>query len=173
MSRGPGRVERAIEAAFSAQPSCVFTTGDLVKSCYPSDPVHGKRHRVAVLRAAPAATARCGWIIGRTPGRPGELVFFNPVDLLSYAVAGAWVMIGKNAAEGVGRFLAGEAGTTVPEEVRRLVTPSGLWALRVQHAHAQKAGHRTRAATLCTMISKIEEDRAARGAPSARFCERG
>ena len=51
MSRGPGRIERAIRALFDANPDAAFTTDDLCRACYPARRVEHK-HRVAVWRAA-------------------------------------------------------------------------------------------------------------------------
>ena len=50
MSRGPGRIERAIRALFDAHPDAVFVTDELCEHCYPGVSVE-KKHRVAVLRA--------------------------------------------------------------------------------------------------------------------------
>ena len=52
MSRGPGRLQRAIIAAFDAHPSAVFSAKEIIKLGFPSvvDPL--PKHRVAALRAA-------------------------------------------------------------------------------------------------------------------------
>jgi hypothetical protein len=57
MSRGPGRIERAVEAILIAEPDNAFTVEELCRRIYP--PVGdakrlrlAKKHRVAVLRAA-------------------------------------------------------------------------------------------------------------------------
>ncbi len=53
MSRGPGRVERAIAAAFAeADPDVAFTTDDFCAVAFPEDGGIEKKHRVSVLRAA-------------------------------------------------------------------------------------------------------------------------
>jgi hypothetical protein len=51
MSRGPSRIERAIRALFDAHPDLAFVTDELSEHCYPGE-VIGKKHQVAVLRAA-------------------------------------------------------------------------------------------------------------------------
>jgi hypothetical protein len=52
MSRGPGRIERAIRALFDAHPDRHISTDDLVAHCYPGINHIERKHRVAVLRAA-------------------------------------------------------------------------------------------------------------------------
>ena len=52
MSRGPGRIERAIAAILDGEPNNAFTTEDLCERVYPGVNRVEKKHRVAVLRAA-------------------------------------------------------------------------------------------------------------------------
>ena len=88
MSRGPGRIERAIEAAFDAEPDNAFNIEDLCERVY-----HGlnrveKKHRVAVLRAMRAVVRRrpdLDCMIGEGLGRP--VVYYNPFNVMSYAMA--------------------------------------------------------------------------------------
>lgn len=78
MSRGPGRVERAIALAFKAEPMRVFTTEDLCRQVYKHLPEIKKKHRVSLIRAARKVLQRePNWRAARTqfPGAP--LVFFN------------------------------------------------------------------------------------------------
>jgi hypothetical protein len=51
MSRGPGRVDRAIDAIFAAEPDNAFTTDDLAQRVYRVNQP-SKTHRVAILRSA-------------------------------------------------------------------------------------------------------------------------
>jgi hypothetical protein len=59
MSKGPGRVSRAIEAALEAEPDNAFTVEDLCDRVYRGINRVEKKHRVAVLRAAPLRQS-CG-----------------------------------------------------------------------------------------------------------------
>jgi hypothetical protein len=53
VSRGPGRIERAIRALFDTAPDWAFTTDELASHCYDLDPRQIERkHWVAVARAA-------------------------------------------------------------------------------------------------------------------------
>ena len=51
MSRGPGRIERAIFDLFEEHPEGAWTTADLCRLIYPTANRVEKKHRVAVLRA--------------------------------------------------------------------------------------------------------------------------
>lgn len=78
MSRGPGRVERAIKAAFDAEPNRVFTTECLCSYVYASSTKIEKKHRVSLIRAAKRVLQReHNWRMTRThqPGAP--FLFFN------------------------------------------------------------------------------------------------
>jgi hypothetical protein len=78
MSRGPGRVERAIKAAFDAEPTRVFTTEYLCTHVYAGAIKIEKKHRVSLIRAAKRVLQReHSWRMTRThmPGAP--FLFFN------------------------------------------------------------------------------------------------
>ena len=86
MSRGPGKIERAIEAVFAAEPDDAFTTADLCDRVYPGLNMVEKKHRVAVIRAAKKVFGRTGWDCYRTEALGGTLVFYNPFDVMSNAI---------------------------------------------------------------------------------------
>ena len=52
MSRGPGRIERAIRVLFDANPDLAFVTDELAEHCYPDAKAIERKHQVSVLRAA-------------------------------------------------------------------------------------------------------------------------
>jgi hypothetical protein len=59
MSRGPGRIERAIRALFDAHPDPAFVTDELVEHCYPqAQRMSDQRKRVAALEAQARAGRR-------------------------------------------------------------------------------------------------------------------
>jgi hypothetical protein len=84
MSKGPGRVEREIEAAFRAKPHGTFTVSELCCHVYGVGAVT-KAHRIAVHRALRNVLARNpDWSSGRTTrrnhpfGRGGnERMYYN------------------------------------------------------------------------------------------------
>jgi hypothetical protein len=88
MSKGPGRVSRAIEATLEAEPDNAFTIEDLCDRVYRGINRTEKKHRVSVLRAAKAIVARrpdLDWMTGE--GLGGTLVIFNRYCVFSYAMA--------------------------------------------------------------------------------------
>jgi DNA (cytosine-5)-methyltransferase 1 len=77
MSRGRGRIERAIAAAFEAEPRRAFSVEALARIAYPDIEGVEKRHRVAVIRAAENIARRMGW--KRLGGGPGvSLAYRSP-----------------------------------------------------------------------------------------------
>jgi hypothetical protein len=87
VSKGPGRVERAIADVFEAEPDNAFTVEDLCDRVYPGEPVE-KKHRVAVLRAAKNIAKRNTEIGARAGECLGaSIVFYNKYHVLSYAMA--------------------------------------------------------------------------------------
>jgi hypothetical protein len=87
MSRGPGRIERAIRALFDANPDLAFVTDELAEHCYPGVPVE-RKHQVAVLRAAQAIIeGDPDWRAWRIEGQGRGWVFLNHASMQSYALA--------------------------------------------------------------------------------------
>lgn len=89
MSRGPGRVERAIKAAFDAEPNRVFTTEHLCARVYQGVTRIEKKHRVSLIRAAKRVLQRePNWRMARThlPGAP--FLFFNESNADHAEIAG-------------------------------------------------------------------------------------
>lgn len=78
MSRGPGRIERAIVEAFKTGDT--WTVEDLCRAAYPGINRIERKHRIAVRRAAHKVTEQCG--VGYAAGRlfrgPSIIVFVRP-----------------------------------------------------------------------------------------------
>jgi hypothetical protein len=93
MSRGPGRIERAVEALFTSQPHMTYSTDELVEAVYRGVNRVEKKHRVAVLRAADNVAKRLGcwekWKCERgfhsTASGCGS-IYVNVTDVHSYAI---------------------------------------------------------------------------------------
>ena len=85
MSRGPGKIQRAIADAFRQNPSATYAVDDLAVISYPGLNKIEKKHRVAVVRAADAVAKSTSWC-GQRAERPGhQLIYYNLLDLRSYA----------------------------------------------------------------------------------------
>jgi hypothetical protein len=85
VSRGPGRVERAIEATFKASPDQTFTIEELAAIVYPGATYIEKRHRVCVIRAAKKVAAKLYWYACRADTPGSALVYCNGLDVRAYA----------------------------------------------------------------------------------------
>src|SRR5262249_17912131 len=84
MSRGPGKIQRAIVAAFEAEPDNGLLLSELCERAYRGINRIGKKHRVAVARAA----YRIPWLAHMRRGTLGcEVVFYNPASVLAYGMA--------------------------------------------------------------------------------------
>ena len=86
MSRGAGRVEQAIFAAFSVVGTS-YTVEDLFKYAYPDAAQLERKHRVAIKRAATNACLKTGWTTCRRDNRGGGYIYYDPCDVISYASA--------------------------------------------------------------------------------------
>jgi hypothetical protein len=84
MSRGHGTVQRAILAAFAAEPDNAFLLSELCGLVYPGLNRIEKKHRNAVARAAKAIPS-IGHMKREVLG--GELVLYDPLNVMSYAMA--------------------------------------------------------------------------------------
>ena len=86
MSKGPGRIERAVAEAFAANANGILSVDELVSIAYQGINRVEKKHRVATIRAADKVAARTGWAWWRAemPGHP--LVYYNPYDVRSYTI---------------------------------------------------------------------------------------
>lgn len=87
MSRGPGRIERAIADILDAEPDNAFTVEDLCRRVYGIERVE-KKHRVAVLRAAATLGKRRDTLCWTQSDPPGATcVYYNIDNVMSYAMA--------------------------------------------------------------------------------------
>lgn len=165
MSRGPGRIQRAIEDAFRQNPRATYAVDDLAALAYPGVNHIEKKHRVAVLRAGAAAAGACGWWYGwaERPGHP--VVYCNPLDLRSYAT---WNMR-RDFIEGALTAKQIEAALDDPKAWHSrwsLVQPGGAWWQHVEINKARAAGNDTRADT---MVAELNTSIAARLAAMPRL----
>jgi hypothetical protein len=74
MSRGQGHVDRAVEAAFTENPTAAISTNYLIAAAYPDEDCT-KSRRVAILRTADKVAARLGWSKARLSVQGGQTVY--------------------------------------------------------------------------------------------------
>lgn len=97
MSRGPGRIQRAVAAIFAAEPDNAFLTIELCERVYGLDRYcEGRidnRFRIALMRAAKKVPG-VEWQECSRLG--GELVFFNAYSVMSRGMADQKSNYGSN-----------------------------------------------------------------------------
>jgi hypothetical protein len=86
MSRGPGRIERAISDVFEANPSMTYGVEDLAAIAYPGVNRIEKKHRVAVIRAANRVAAKLWWQGWRAESLGHPVIYCNLLNHRSYAI---------------------------------------------------------------------------------------
>ena len=163
MSKGPGKIERAIEAAFMAAPSATFSVEELGPIAYPGINRVEKRHRVAILRAANKVAVRLWWK-GLTSERPGgAIVYCNLLDVRSYALGRmrADMMDGAEPLERLESWLE-EPRFGDPYRHRSkwdTIQPGGAWWFHVEMAKAEKAGDLAEAGRLrAELYASLDRD---------------
>lgn len=169
VSKGPGRIERAIEGAFTASPDSSFSVADLGSAAYPGLNRVEKRHRVAIIRAADKVASCLWWakLISERPG--GQIIYCNTLDVRSYA-------LGRSRADFCYNDLPLEIivrliEPPVPDDPYayrsrwNLVQPGGAWWKHVEIAKARKAGDLIEAERIgATLNAEIAQRSAALGA---------
>jgi hypothetical protein len=147
MSKGPGRIERAIEAAFTAEPHRAFTVEGLVLIAFPGVNRIEKKHRVAVLRAAHNVAKRLNWRTQRGGENGDGLTFYNPVDIRSYAEARVRSIEASSLrsriprqVERVKRDIAALDDPSIDLEWRKMMKPGGHWWECVEIERLRQAG---------------------------------
>jgi hypothetical protein len=156
VSRGPGRIQRAIESTFRQNPSSTYSVDELAAVAYPGINQVEKKHRVAVLRAAAAAAETCGWWYGQAQ-RPGHsMIYGNPLDLRSYAI---WRMrrdfsSGSMTPEKLAKALDDPEDWRCERE-REMVQPGGAWWYHIEINRADREGDEPRATQMRAELSSI------------------
>jgi hypothetical protein len=190
MSKGPGRIERAILAAVAAEPEKAFTVLDLVDriwpdralpvSCYRGTEVSNedraeKKQRVTVARAMRTAVARSGGQLSlfrwdRT------VALYRTYDVLSYAMA-------RMKSDPLYRYRSPDLRhyfhrgiVTTEADLRANLAPGGrehanvveggVWFEHIRHAVALRDGD-TAAAAACEAAAAAERDAAMEGLKGA------
>jgi hypothetical protein len=152
MSRGPGRIERAIRALFDAHPDLAFTTDELAEHCYPRTATIERKHQVSVLRAAGKVIAGDrDWYAWRIDGQGRGWVFVNGCNLQSYALGRliADVLTFYGSKKRVERYSPGAMPADRKNLLARLepggknhdsIQPGGGWYRHVQLHIAERDG---------------------------------
>ena len=156
MSKGPGRVQRAIEAAFKAEPDNAFTTAELCHRTYRlkfrDDAYIELKHRVAVVRAA-KKIPNLNYVVSCCLG--GQLVFYDKFNVMSYGMARLKADNVENYRNNDPRLRYGHKSTEAglrarlaDDQHRQLMAKDGAWWRHVEIAKAEAQGDKKRAAQL-------------------------
>jgi hypothetical protein len=148
MSRGPGRVQRAIESVFRDNPSATFSTEELVAHVYPGINRIEKAHRVAVLRALPAVAERMWWRLSWAESHGHPVIAYNLLDIISYATGRLRASFGARSEE-IPQML-----TDIKSNVES-IAPGGAWWTHVQINHAIRDGRHDEAVELRAKLEGI------------------
>jgi hypothetical protein len=161
MSKGPGRIERAIVAILAAAPDSAFTVDELCLGVYgPGLSADSYRalilarmyrpqlqHRVAAIRAGKAIAGRGGnvaWL--HSGGRGGALVFYTADNVMSYGMARLKGWRTSQTEDQLRGRLTGDHA--------RHIQPGGAWWLNVQLFIAKRHGDADRAAEIQRAIDR-------------------
>lgn len=145
MSKGPGKIEQTITAAFEAEPDNAFTVADLCDRAFPGTNRIERKHHVSVIRAGKKLASRrdeIEWWHSEGLGR--TLVFFNRLNVMSYAMARlkgdfSWRYRSNDARARRGpteddlRAMIGPGG-----EDHKYVIKGGAWWIHTQLAIAER-----------------------------------
>lgn len=158
MSRGPGRVERAIAAAVAANPHHAVSVDEVCVRLYP--PTWGggtaKKYRVAIIRGGKALARRDSNNIGYVSSwGPGSTVAFYAADELeAYGHAKLKAMGGRRGGHD------GRSRQSLLETLyKHYMAPGGRWWLDVRLFIAARDGDAERAAEHRHAIEQYEENR--------------
>jgi hypothetical protein len=114
MSKGAGRIERAIRELFDAHPDLAFITDELAEHCFPEAEAIERKHQVSVLRAAQKVVAPDpDWRAWRIEGQGRGWVFVNLANVQSYTL---------------GRIIADRS--YIYRSEKRALRRAGIWVRR-------------------------------------------
>lgn len=153
MSLGPGKIERAIEAAFRGSPRATFSVAELLPHAYPGVNRIEKKHRVAILRAADKVAARLGWQGWKREARGGETIYLNRCDIRSYAIGRMRTGYPAYTAEAAAHVLE-DPSHYRHAYYRGLTRPGGSWWRHAVYAQAVRDGDDIIAAGLLEAIQE-------------------
>jgi len=148
MSRGPGRIERTIEALLAEHSTSAFTTDEIIHACFPAEPSILKKHRVSALRALRKASV--GWCSEMISGSNGAFVIYNPYNLRSYAIgrtrAREWDetrRLSRNTPVTLKRaeeMLLGDRMSAYPRDCSKWIRTDGPYPVAVARWKAMRSG---------------------------------
>jgi hypothetical protein len=154
MSKGPGRVERAIEDVFTARPDATFTVDELAAYVFHGVNYVEKKHRVSVIRAADKVAQRLNWMGRRAERRGGQVVYSNLLNARSYRLG----MLRRDFVHNDRSLLELEA---LLDKERENLRPGGVWQLHVEINRAEIEGDAEASAELRVKLTRMVHEKCA------------
>jgi hypothetical protein len=152
MSRGHGRVQRAIEAVIRDNPSSTFSTAELAARVYPDIRVEKKKaHHVALLRAARDVVYPNWWTMAWA-GAPGhQMILYNLCDVMSYATGRLreGFLYGSCSPDVIHQMLT---NPTHPWSCVNWIIPGGTWWTHVEINQARRDGRHEQAEEMRSVL---------------------
>jgi hypothetical protein len=152
MSRGPGRIERAIGDILGAELDNAFTAEELCERVYPGVPVE-KKHRISVIRAVKKLAmhrSEIGRLTG--DGLGSKFVFYRRDSVNSYAMARLKCDNGYRSHDPrlpYCRTNEAQLRRRLDDDRHReLMAPGGTWWLEVEIFTAERDGELEKAVRL-------------------------
>ena len=184
MSKGPGRIQRAIKELFEAEPDNALTTTELCERVYGVKEAdnaarafiristevtngklknvgnaHEKSHRIAVIRAAKKIPSLDYWV---SENLGNQLVFYHPLNVMSYAMARLKAEENyRNADPRCPPHWKNDTEADLraklanDERYRKLISEGGSWWLHTEVSRAKARGDEKRAAKLQAQADEI------------------
>jgi hypothetical protein len=153
VSRGPGCIQRVIEAVFRDNPSATYSAAELAALAYPGAVSIEKKHRVATIRAADAAAHECRW--WRAPAeRTSHVIYGNPVNIRSYAMWKLRCMAQTNE-HNPDQMAALLDDPNVPQSRWRWLQPGGWWWKHVEINKLREAGFEEEAQRQIAAVNRL------------------
>ena len=149
MSRGPGRIERAVRQLMTDEPGGAWTVEDIAEKVYPVTRTTGveKKHRVSVVRALKRITENdVDWVLWRSITRGGTLVLVNLGNLQSYALGNLKADNFEDYRRKDGRYVSATENDLKKQlesdgRKHEYIEPGGAWWRHVQIHIARRDGN--------------------------------
>jgi hypothetical protein len=151
MSKGPGKIDRIIAAAFAAEPNNAFTMDELLRRVYPGIETFEKKHRVAVIRAA-KKRRDLDWSYRDTQGH--VLVFYLADNFKSFAMMQMKTLSCLKYNLPSDDELRAKLKTP---EYRQYTAKGGIWSVFFEIAKAERRGDHKTAAKYQAKLDRIRE----------------
>jgi hypothetical protein len=154
MSRGFGRIQRALQEIFEAIGGKTYSISELCALVY--DEASEKKHRVAVLRAVDSVAKRYPSIGKFRGGERWTYYFCDCSNLWAYAITQERLRYGYSHEQAQERLRCDLEHDDNIHEVKKYMEPeTGMWWLYSAAMKAERDGDKARAETLWTKYEKV------------------